>query len=317
VTYAKPYLSVADQLALIEGRGMIVSDRAKAIEMLHRIGYYRLSGYWYPFRASLPSPIGPMVGDNFKSGTELGSIIDLYVFDKKLRLLMLDAFERVEIALRVQIALTLGRRGAKAHRDPGALHGNFARRTDPSTKRVLHQIWLQKTDDDFAKSREEFAKHFRKKYPGEHPPIWIACEAWDFGAMSRLFGGLQQSDQTAIAAEYGLTAELLASWIRTLNVARNVCAHHSRFWNKPSTNQPKWPTAILVPDLAHIAGNTLAQTRAYGTAALSRFLLRQTSPATSWSERLKTLCEAFPSSTVVTLQAAGFPHDWRSQSIWQ
>jgi abortive infection bacteriophage resistance protein len=295
---------------------MVISDRAKATEMLHRIGYYRLSGYWYPFRATVHSPTGAIIGDGFRPGTELSTIIDLYVFDKKLRLLMLDAFERVEIALRVQIALTLGKRGPWAHRDPAALHGNFARRTDPTTRKVLHQIWLQKTDEGFNGSREEFAKHFRKKYAGEHPPIWVACEAWDFGAMSYLYGGLQHADATAIAGEYGLSAEVLGSWIRAINVARNVCAHHSRLWNKPIPTQPKWPKAVSAPDLAHIAGDTLALTRIYGTAALTRFMLRHINPTTSWSGRLKALCATFPNSTVVSLNAAGFPAGWAARSLW-
>jgi abortive infection bacteriophage resistance protein len=316
VPYSKPYLSIPDQLALIESRGMIVSDRAKATEVLHRIGYYRLSGYWYPFREPVHSPIGQIIGDHFRSGTELSTVIDLYIFDKKLRLLMLDAFERIEIALRVQIPLTLGKRGPLAHRDPAELHGNFARRTDPAAKKVLHQIWLQRTDDSFNASREEFAKHFRKKYAGEHPPIWIACEAWDFGALSYLYSGLQHSDATEIAAEYGLTAEILGSWIRTINVARNVCAHHSRLWNKPVPTQPKWPLPNSIPDLSHIAANTHSLTRAYGIAVLTRFLLRQTSPTTSWSHRLKELCDTFPNSPIVTLAAAGFPPGWEAQPIW-
>jgi abortive infection bacteriophage resistance protein len=295
---------------------MVISDRAKATEMLHRIGYYRLSGYWYPFRVTVSSPIGPIIGDNFRPGTELSTVIDLYVFDKKLRLLMLDAFERIEIALRVQLSLTLGKRGPLAHRDPAELHGNFARRTDPATRTVLHQVWLQKTDDNFNTSREEFAKHFKKKYTGDRPPIWIACEAWDFGAMSYLYGGLQHSDATAVAAEYGLSAEVLGSWIRAINVTRNICAHHSRLWNKPIPTQPRWPTPSSVPDLAHIAGNTHSLTRVYGTAALARFLLRQTSPTTTWPHRLKSLCDTFPPSQIVTLGSAGSPTGWKTQPIW-
>src|SRR5690348_3838451 len=95
VAYSKPYLDISQQLALIQQRGVIVSDVPKATEMLHRIGYYRLSGYWYPFRGIVNLSIGPIVGDNFRPGTQLATVLDLYVFDKKLRLLMLDAFERI------------------------------------------------------------------------------------------------------------------------------------------------------------------------------------------------------------------------------
>lgn len=284
--------------------------------MLHRIGYYRLSGYWYPFRTTVSVGGVRTVTDNFRPGTELSTVIDLYVFDKKLRLLMLDAFERIEIALRVQISLTLGKKGPWAHRDPNALHGNFARRTDPYTRTVLHQDWLQKTDAAFDKSKEEFAKHFRSRYVGDRPPLWIACEAWDFGAMSYLLSGMENADQTAISSEYGLTADVLVSWVRAINVARNVCAHHSRLWNKPNPAQPKWPKPAIAPDLAHISGNTRSLTRAYGTAALTRYLLRHTSPTTTWSTRLKDLCSAFPASPVISLANAGFPAGWEQQNLW-
>ena len=314
VPYTKPYLAVPDQLALIRSRGMAISDLPKATEMLNRIGYYRLSGYWYPFRASTTGATGAVVGDSFRPGSDLGTIIDLYIFDKKLRLLMMDAFERIEIALRIQIALTLGRRGAWAHRDPQALHGNFARRTDPKAKKVLHQQWLQKTDDQFNASKEEFAKHFRRRYSDDNPPIWIACEAWDFGAMSHLYSGMQIVDRDEIAAEYGLTGDVLASWIRNINVARNVCAHHSRLWNKPIPAQPVWPARVS--DLGHLSGNIAAQTRAYGTAALTRYLLRQTSPATSWGARFKGLIFSFPTSPMISLASAGFPAGWEAQPLW-
>jgi hypothetical protein len=108
MAYSKPYLAIADQLALIKGRGMIVSDDALAQAYLNKIGYYRLSGYWYPYRKSSQVGGKTVVEDNFRDTTKFAEIVDLYVFDKKLRLLMLDIIERVEIALRVQITLQLG-----------------------------------------------------------------------------------------------------------------------------------------------------------------------------------------------------------------
>ncbi|WP_051448441.1 Abi family protein [Bradyrhizobium sp. WSM1417] len=127
MAYSKPYLSVPDQLALIKGRGMIISDDALAEVYLNRIGYYRLSGYWYPYRESQGSGASLVVGDKFRPNTKFSEIVELYVFDKKLRLLLMDVIERIEIALRVQITLELGKLGAQAHRDAQALHLNFQR----------------------------------------------------------------------------------------------------------------------------------------------------------------------------------------------
>jgi abortive infection bacteriophage resistance protein len=125
MAYAKPYLPISNQLALIKGRGMGISDDALAQAYLNKIGYYRLSGYWYPYRKTHMSNGVITVLDVFRVGTKFSEVVDLYVFDKKLRLLMMDVIERIEIALRVQITLQLGKLGAHAHRDPSALMALF------------------------------------------------------------------------------------------------------------------------------------------------------------------------------------------------
>lgn len=121
--YPKPWHSYQQQLALLQSRGMAVSDPPKALDYLERIGYYRLSGYWFAFRerTELCCPLDPQSKklskskptrlplDTFKPGTTFQNAVDLYVFDKKLRLLTLDALERVEIALRVDISHVLGK----------------------------------------------------------------------------------------------------------------------------------------------------------------------------------------------------------------
>ena len=174
--YSKPYLPIPDQLELVKSRGMSVADEAKASQALARIGYYRLSAYWYPFRKSEihKTPDGSLktrVLDGYRDGTDFGTILDLYVFDKKLRILVLDALERIEIGLRTDIALRIGQHDPWSYRDPKYLHGNFAKR--PSKKLAPltdHQDWLRRFDDKFQKSKEDFAKHFKAKYPGESPP---------------------------------------------------------------------------------------------------------------------------------------------------
>jgi abortive infection bacteriophage resistance protein len=102
---------------------MEISNPAAARACLQRIGYYRLSGYWYPFRTTRTVAGAPgsnptiLVEDNFRAGTHFRQVMDLYVFDKRLRMLLLDAIERIEVAFRVDLALLLGQRDKLAHRD--------------------------------------------------------------------------------------------------------------------------------------------------------------------------------------------------------
>lgn len=330
--YTKPYKSIADQITLLEDRGMVITDRSAASACLQRIGYYRLSGYWYPFRKSrfAVNPVtgqqlvNPQTGkpqivvqDDFRAGTTLQHVMDLYVFDKRLRLLFLDAIERIEVSLRVDIALLIGARSPWAHRDPGLLHGHFARRINPRTGHTEFTKWLDRLDSTFARSKEEFVKHFKRKYRGEDLPIWIAIELWDFGMLSVFLNGMKIADQTQLAMKYHLPRPgLLTSWCRNINNVRNICAHHSRLWNRSPADQISPAKAGEITELDHMANDRAAQTRLYATAASLQFLLKTVHPNSSWADRLKKLCAGFPSSTAIHLAQAGFPSGWQNQSLW-
>jgi len=230
---------------------------------------------------------------------------------------MMDVIECIEIALRVQITLQLGKRGPHAHRDATALHPTFSQRPNPKTGEVQHAKWLRLHDDAFDRSKEEFAKHFKTKYAGEFPPIWIAAELWDFGAMSFLYSGMRKPDQAEVARPFGITSfEVMTSWLRCINVARNVCAHHSRFWNKPNAVRPVWPKPDECPDLGHIAQNNTAKARVYGLACMCAYLLRTINPNSGWRDRFKEVAHSFPNSKLLNLKSAGFPDDWDRANLW-
>lgn len=122
--YRKPYLTFEQQLDLLKSRGLEVTNDNTALEYLRRLGYYRLTGYWYPCRKLIPAekqqskPIRPRRSDEFMIGSRFQDIVALYVFDKKLRLLILDAIERIEVAFRVDIAYLLGEKDPFAYTNP-------------------------------------------------------------------------------------------------------------------------------------------------------------------------------------------------------
>ena len=319
--YQKPYLAISDQLALLKQRGMVVTDDAKAQEYLARIGYYRLSAYWYPFRQETRTTapggsVQKVVGDAFKPDVEFQTIVDLYVFDKRLRLLMLDVLERIEVALRTDVALQLGQHDPYAHRDPVYLDGRFAQRTRPS--RSKHSDWLGHLDERARKSKEQFAEHFRQKYPRSRMPIWIAVELMDFGPLSHLITGMKTRDVRVIADHYAIPRpELLPKWVWSLSIVRNICAHHSRLWNKPLVNQVKPPRPGEMSALDHLASDRFALSRLYGAVAVARHMLHAINPSTSWPERLKALVATFPANAHVSFRGSGFPAGWEQQGLWQ
>jgi abortive infection bacteriophage resistance protein len=323
--YQKPYLSTEQQIAVLRSRGMEITDEDKAMACLSRIGYYRLSAYWYSNRKSevYTDPNDgrqkTRVLDDFRDGTLFSDALDFYVFDKKLRLITLDALERVEVGIRTDIAISLGKHGSWAHRDPAKLHGNFARRpANRYTADTKHHEWLSRLDDKFQKSKEDFAKHFKHKYPQDFPPIWVAVELWDFGTLSHFFSGMTVVDKDAIASQYGLpSGSILETWLRTLNDIRNLCAHHSRLWNRNMAARPSWTAMGVVPNLDHLVGVDHGLTRFYASVVMLRHLLCVINPSTEWGSRLIEHVGTLPQSLHVTLDSAGFPENWAEQNIWK
>lgn len=320
--YNKPWLSYEQQLDKLVQNGLIIHDRSKALSYLERIGYYRLSGYWYPFkqRSELCCVYNPtikkpnkkqkretrLVFDNFVAGFSFQDAVDLYVFDKKLRIHTLDALERIEVALRVDISHTLGKHSPFAYLEPEHFKDIFSKQVEAKTGVIPQHSWLQHHASLISRSKEDFILHTKEKY-GLPVPIWVACEVWDFGTLSRLFKGMLPEQQTLIANKYGVTkGETLESWLRCLNYLRNVCAHHSRLWNRNMIEQPKQEG---LKDIKHFTDNLSTHTlaRPFLQLCMAQHLLTKINPNSTWWDRLKSLLNEFPNlnGQVIALEAMG------------
>ena len=88
-----------------QDRGLIIPDLARADRYLSFIGYYRLSAYTIPFQK--PVTVNSSALHQFKANTSFDDVLNLYIFDRELRLLVMDAIERIEVAIRAQICNVL------------------------------------------------------------------------------------------------------------------------------------------------------------------------------------------------------------------
>lgn len=307
--YPKPYLSVIQQRELLEQRGMVITDRAKAEHYLSKIGYYHLSAYWYPFRAQDSS--GNKV-DNLIPGTKFETIVDLYVFDKRLRLLLTDILERIEIAVKTEITLQLGMADVHAHLNPSNFHGAFTA-PDNSGRSKLDK-WCSKVAYEMQHSKEDFVKHFNAKYRGCDVPIWIATEVITFGSISLLFKGMKDQDKIPIASKFGFPRHrYLSSGLMTLTFVRNVCAHHGRLWNRPMVNQMQLPRLGDIPALDHLHSNT----RLYSAISFAVYMLQTINVTSTWRSRFRDLLTTFPAQPHFMPTGIGFPKNWEQEALWK
>jgi abortive infection bacteriophage resistance protein len=294
--FDKPALSFEQQLDRLIERGLQVDDRARALHYLSHINYYRLAGYLLPFEQDHAS-------HTLRPGTTLNCVLSLYNFDRELRLLVLDAMERIEVSLRTAWAYYV------AH--SVSPHGYLDHSHAGSSKGFAEQ--LGKLERDLARSSETFVKHHRGKYTQpDLPPIWAACEVMSLGQLSRWYELLHPAAlRKLVAKPYGLDQQVLASALHHLTYVRNLCAHHARLWNREFVVTWKLPNKGL--PMLQAAIDDRGSRQIYNSLCLVAHLMTVISPSSSWRRRLADLIDGHQPD----LAAMGMPADWRERTLWR
>jgi abortive infection bacteriophage resistance protein len=296
--YAKPPLALDQQIALLKERGLCVPDEAVARHWLLHVNYYRLRAYWLPLEDAAAHP-----QHRFIAGTSFDQVVAAYEFDRELRLLLLDAVERIETSVRTQWAYQLAmRHGAFAHEESG-LYRDVAR----------HAKRLAMLEAEYRNSDETFAAHHRQRYPSLRlPPLWVACELLTLGQLSRWIADLRAaSDRQAMADAYALDETVFTSFLHRLSIIRNLSAHHGRLWNRGFNVRMKLPRKK--PATVAEAMNVAEPDRLYNALVLMAHALRQVSPGTHWPQRLRGLVARAPQPPE---RAMGFPAGWAGLAFW-
>ena len=298
-TFAKPAITISDQIDKLVDRGMIVADRALAEHSLQHISYYRLSAYWLPFEHPKGQP-----GPRFRTGTTFADVLALYEFDRKLRLLALDAIERIEVAVRGSWAYQL------------ALLGGPFGYVDPVLYRAPQTFTknCNTLDREVFRSKDTFILHYKAKYSGPaRPPVWMAAELLSFGALSQWYAALKLPKiRQSIADVFDIDERIFVAFVHQLTVVRNICAHHNRLWNR------QLDVGFALPEKQPIAlaaaMNRTMPRRIYNSFAMTNHLLARAEPENDWGDRLKRLMATLPAGRSAEM---GFPDDWQDLELWE
>lgn len=303
---AKIFRSYEEQIDLLASRGMSIHDRDWAVDHLRSINYYRLSGYWYPFRMLRGE--GEPRSDRFLPGTDLREVVALHDFDARLRAAAFTALSHVELTIRARLGHELGRVDPLIHHRPDLL-GPTARQSRSGLPSASYTTWSRQFDEELRRSREDFVAHHRENYRGRLP-IWAAVEILDWGKLTRLFGMSPRDVRDAVASEIALTGPQLESWLKSLNILRNYAAHHGRVFNRVFTLTPRLPRtgAPGIPALAPVMN------RAFGQLSIVQYLL--TSFQVGNAAVLPAVMRTFPRIPVVPISQTGAPDDWEDSPLW-
>jgi abortive infection bacteriophage resistance protein len=297
--YEKTLLLFSEQVELLLKRGL-EGDPKLMEERLSSVNYYRLTGYLYPYRK--PG------ADNYQLGTKFETVWDHYAFDRRLRLLVMDAIERIEIAVRTQLAY----HHAQIYKDPFAYA--LLPSSIPALQASSYHDLLSRIRDETVRSADDFVSHFRTKYGAEHEflPIWMAVEIMSFGATQRFYRGASHQVKQQVATHFGMPSRVLDSWLHALSVIRNICAHHGRLWNKELGVKPLIPYSDHYPDWhtpVQISNN-----RVFCILTLCRYCLSRIAPQSRWPNHVHQLLADFPA---VSIKQMGFPSNWVNSPLWK
>lgn len=223
------------------------------------------------------------------------------MFDRELRLLVLDAIERVEVSVRSQWAYQMAHRhGPHAHLDPALAY-----------RRRLWDQNLARLTDEVIRSDEAFIRHLLGTYAEALPPVWAVCEVMSLGQLSRWYNSLKpMPTRRAIANVYALDEQVLQSWLHHLTHVRNTCAHHSRLWNREFTITPLLPRTKPA-GLARQFND--GSRRLYNMLVMLLHCLDLIAPNHHWRARLTALL----SRHGIDVAEMDFPAGWEQMPIWQ
>ena len=290
-----PTTSIGDQVSLLQQRGMSIPDPTEAERFLSNVNYYRLRGYLEPFvDQTKKDPLRP-----FQAGTTLDIVVERYFFDTRLRALLIEAFNYIEISLRTQWTYHLSHThggGEYAHLNP--------------------KFFSQIHSDNLATLQEDYDKRGKYVHPYDFNscPIWAISEVMSFGQLSRWYGSTISPVRRLVADHYELHQRMLRSLLPHLAPVRNLCAHHERLWDRVFATKFSLPSRMGTFPSPETFFNETDTGKLYNTLVMIAYLTIVITGNTDWPRNLVALMNQYPN---VPQSRMGFIENWQTLEIWQ
>lgn len=287
--FSKSYLSYQQQIELLKSRNLTIFDSNYALKKLSNINYYRLSAYFYPFFEQK---------DTFRKDVTFEQIMQLYYFDKEFRSLVFFAIEKIEIYLRTKITRVVSEEnGVFGYVDKDIFHNEN-----------LHISLLEAIKSETSRSKEIFVKDFYDRYEEEYLPVWAMVEIISFNTLSKLFANLKEPIRAKIVKGLDIKPFVFQRWLHTLTYVRNICAHHSRLWNKMLAIEP------MIPKNQKLFQNINNQ-KIFFVLTMILFILEKIDVEEfDFKKDLKNLLNKY---SIVDIKSMGFNDSWRELEIWK
>ncbi|MBD5220440.1 MAG: Abi family protein [Bacteroidales bacterium] len=291
--YNQPQISVSEQIRLLRSEGLMFADENRAQHLLENINLFRLKSYLLPFRTT-NSRI-------FKVGASFEDAYSIYKFDSELRKLICSELEKIEVSIRTRLSLAMSE-------ETGIY---WFENSDNFRDETRHHGLLSSLLIELNRSDDEAIIDFKRKYANDFPPSWMTFEVSSFGTISMMYRWLKPGlPKRKVARYYGISDTVMESWLHAIVYVRNICAHHSRLWNRKLSINALIPRNTRLPFIS-IPSDTK---RVYFILSILLYFLQVVNPQNTLAIRVKSLFGKYPN---VDPNAMGFPDNWAEESLWQ
>jgi len=310
--YAKSHKTFDEQLKILKERDLIISNDKYAFTKLNHINYYRLSAYFLPLQYKKESENK----NKFLPNTAFEDVVKLYYFDTELRKIIFEAIESIELYLRTQIAY---------HHSCQYEPYGYVDQKNFQTNQEFYDKSIKTLKDETGRANEEFVSHFEDKYKTKDLPIWTLVEVISFGTLSKMYSILKTDEQKKVTYQLrGINNTVFKNWLHSLSVLRNICAHHSRCWNKTLGVKFEVPNKLesfkkinktIIDEKTNLTSTIYMNDKVFFALSVIEYILACIGEdEVEFKEKIKQLLQKYPH---VDKNAMGFVDNWEELEMWR
>ena len=280
----QPPLDVEQQIENLKNIGLVINNEDYARKILNDISYFRLiKGCGIGLKERNSSFDGSITFEN---------IVRIYFFDAKLRQLISEQIEKIEINFRCRLCnFFCCKYGVTEYEN-----------VTHFVNEDFHNEFLEAINKEITRKCEfPFVKNFKNNYFGGKLPMYALAEIATFGTLSKFFKNMMSTDKKDFAKIYGVGYTYLESWIEHISSVRNICAHYNRIYN---FKLPKRPMLY--------SHDNVEPNKIFATLLCIKRLLPRDRHWVEFADTLEILFEKYPD---IDKFCIGFPADWYNKLI--
>lgn len=185
MTKVKEFLEVNELIKTIKAKGIKIDNEEKVKDILMKNNYYVIMGYKNLFLDK---------DRKYKENVSFENIYNLYLFDRKLKLLLLNSLLDIENIIKTSITNRFCKMyGFKEDSYLDKNNYNTNHKYLEKTFKIFKSQIEEKKDDNLAVS------YYKDTY--NFIPLWVMTKVLSFGLIKELYGILKDDDKVAIKDE--------------------------------------------------------------------------------------------------------------------